>query len=85
MNNTLRVNGSRKSKGPKIKSKLEMTDKKPDQRSQPRGVAVSSACSASVAWGSRVQIPGAGRPTPLIKAMLWQQPTYKIKEDWHRS
>src|SRR3712207_9052226 len=48
---------------------------------QPRGVLVKFMCSASVAWGSLVWIPGAHLHT-AHQAMLWQHPTYKIEEDW---
>ena len=38
--------------------------------------------SASVAWGSQVQILGTDLHT-THQAMLWRHPTYKIEEDWH--
>ena len=53
------------------------------ERGQPGGVVVDFACSASVAQGSRVPIPGADLHT-AHQAMLWRHPTYKIEEDWHR-
>ena len=44
---------------------------------------VKFMCSASVAWGSWVQIPGTDLYT-AYQTMLWQHSTYKIEEDWHR-
>ena len=40
-------------------------------------------CSASAVKGLQVQMPGGDLHTTHW-AMLWQHPTYKIKEDWHR-
>ena len=40
-------------------------------------------CSASVAQGSGIQIPGADLCTTQ-HAMLWWHPMYKMEEDWHR-
>ena len=50
---------------------------------QPGGVEVKFACSTSAAWGSWVQILGADLHT-AYQAMLWQCPTSKIEEDWHK-
>ena len=47
------------------------------------GVVVKLVCSALVAWGSQVRIPGADLHT-AHQAMLWWCPTYKIEEDGHR-
>ena len=44
---------------------------------------VEFVCSASVAQGSQVQIPGVDLYT-AHQAILWQRPTYKMEEDWHR-
>ena len=41
------------------------------------------ACSALAAWSSWVQILGADLHTTHA-AMLWQCPTYKREEGWHR-
>ena len=40
-------------------------------RGQPSGAVIKCACSALVAWGSQVWIPGADI-APLGKVMLWQ-------------
>ena len=50
---------------------------------QPRGVVVKFAHSISIAQGSQVQILGMDLHT-AHQAMLWQHPTYKIEEDWHK-
>ena len=42
-----------------------------------------SSCSVLVAWGSPVHILGVDLHT-AHQAMLWQHPTYKTEEDWHR-
>ena len=47
------------------------------------GVVVKLMHSALTAQGSLVWIPGADLLT-AHQAMLWQHPTYKIEEDWHR-
>ena len=51
------------------------------------GVVVKFACSASVAWGSWVQIPGLDLHTTDSSAKLWQCLTYKMEEEgpawWH--
>ena len=49
----------------------------------PSGVVVKCTRSALAAQGLRVQIPGVDSHT-THQAMLWQRPTYKIEEDWHR-
>ena len=50
-------------------------------RGQPSSV-VKFPCSASVALGQWVWIPGADLHT-AHQVMLWRRPTYKIEEDWH--
>ena len=52
-------------------------------RSQPSGVVVKLMHSALATWGSRVQISGVDLHS-AHQATLWQHPTYKIEEDWHR-
>ena len=49
----------------------------------PGGIVVKFTCSALAAQGSRIQILGADLHS-AYQAMLWQHPTYKIEEDWHR-
>ena len=50
---------------------------------QPGGVVVKFVLSALAACSLRVQILG---PDLHIahQAMLWQDPIYKIEEDWHK-
>ena len=48
---------------------------------QSAGVVVKFACSASVAWGSWVWIPGVDLYT-THQAMLWQCPMYKNGGRW---
>ena len=50
---------------------------------QPSGIVIKFAHSALVAQGSWVQILGVELHT-THQAMLWQHPTYKIEEDWHK-
>ena len=50
---------------------------------RPSGEVVKFACSASAAWGSRVQILGMDLHS-VHQVMLWWRLTYKIEEDWHR-
>ena len=50
---------------------------------QPGGLVVKYTRSASVAQGWRVLILVMD-PHTAHQAMLWQHPTYKIEEDWHR-
>ena len=50
---------------------------------RPSGAAVKCACSASVARGSWVQIPGADM-AQLGKLCCGRRPTYKVEEDGHR-
>ena len=50
---------------------------------RPAGVVVQFSCSASAARGSQVWIPGIDLHT-THQAMLWQCPSYKTEEDWHR-
>ena len=52
-------------------------------KSWPDGIVVKFVCSTLGAWGSWVQIMDTGLHT-AHQAMLWQWPTYKIEEDWHR-
>ena len=50
---------------------------------QPGGVVVKFVHSALAAQGSQAQTPGMDLHSAQ-EAMLWQHPTYKIEEDWHR-
>ena len=52
-------------------------------RGRPGGVVVKFTYSTSVAQGFQVQIPGADLYM-AHRAMLWQQPTYKIEDEWHK-
>ena len=47
------------------------------------GGIVMFACFVSAAWGLWVWILGRD-PHTACQAMLWQRPTYKVEEDWHR-
>ena len=49
----------------------------------PDGVVVKFVQSALAARGSQAKIPGMDLHT-AHQAMLWQHPTYKIEDDWHR-
>ena len=49
----------------------------------PGGIEGKFMSATSVAWGSWVQIPGVDLHT-AHQARLWQHPTYKVEEDWHR-
>ena len=49
----------------------------------PGGAVVKFTCSASVARGSLVQIPGLDLAL-LIKPCCGRHPTYKVEEDGHR-
>ena len=49
---------------------------------RPSGTAVKFARSASVAWGSLIQIPGADMAV-LGKPCCGRRPTYKVEEDGH--
>ena len=49
---------------------------------QPGGAAVKFTCSALVAQGSLVQIPGADM-TLIVKPCCGRHPTYKVEEDGH--
>ena len=51
-------------------------------RGQPGGTAVKFAHSASAAWGSPVQILGAGMAL-LGTPCCGRRPTYKVEEDGH--
>ena len=51
-------------------------------RGQPSGTAVKCARSALAAWGSPVQILGAGM-APLGTPCCGSHPTYKVEEDGH--
>ena len=53
-------------------------------RGQHGGIVVKFACSPLVTQGLPVQILGADLYT-THQAMLWQHPTYKVEDDWHRS
>ena len=48
-------------------------------RGQPGGAGVKCTGSASAAWGSPVQIPGAD----LAKPCCGRRPTYKVEEYGH--
>ena len=50
---------------------------------QPGGIVVQFVCSAWVAQGLWVRIPGTDLCT-AYQDMLWQCPTYKTEEDGHR-
>ena len=52
-------------------------------RGQPGGVAVEFVYPISVAQCLQVWISGVDLHT-AHQAMLWQRPTYKLEEDWHR-
>ena len=52
-------------------------------RGWPGGIVIKFVCFASAAQGLRVQIPGTDLHT-THQAMLWQNPTNKVEEDWHR-
>ena len=51
---------------------------------QPGGIVVKFMHSTLGAQGSRVEILGVD-PHTVHQAMLWQHPTNKIEENWHRS
>ena len=50
---------------------------------QPGCEVVKFVHSALAAWGSRVRILGADLHI-THQAVLWQSPTHKMEEDWHR-
>ena len=50
---------------------------------QPGGIVANFACSVLAAWGLQVQIPGTDLHS-AHQATLWQHPTYKVEEEWHR-
>ena len=52
-------------------------------RGWPGGVVVGFVYSTSAGWSSWLWIPGVD-PHTTHQAMLWQCPTYKIEEDWHK-
>ena len=52
------------------------------KRGWPGGIVVKFLCSTLAVWGSQVWILGTDLHT-AHQAMLWQDPTYKIEEDWH--
>ena len=66
-----------------IMCKKQFGDKNRQDRSQPSGLVVKFACSASATWGSWVQIPGAHLRADH-QTVLWRHPICKIEEDWHR-
>ena len=57
--------------------------KKTDFRGQLTGVVGKLTCSTLVAQGSQVWILAMDLHT-AHQAMLWQHPTYKMEEYWHR-
>ena len=52
-------------------------------KGQPGGIVVRFVCSAPGTQGSQVQILDTDLHVAL-GAMLWQCPTYRVEEDWHR-
>ena len=50
---------------------------------QSSGVVVKFTCSTLVAQGLQVQVLDVDLHT-AHQAILWQHPTYKAEEDWHR-
>ena len=52
-------------------------------RGQPSGLVIKFVCSTLAAQGSCIQTLGMDLGT-THQAMLWQPPTHKIEEDWHR-
>ena len=64
------------------KTKYQPHSKKERSRGWPGGAVVKFMYSASVAQGSRVQIPGTDLHT-AHQAMLKWRPTYKVEEDGH--
>ena len=53
-------------------------------RGWPGGIVVKCVHSAMAARGSQVRIPGMELYI-AYQAVVWQHPTYKIEEDWHKS
>ena len=49
----------------------------------PGGIVVKFSSSTLAAWGSQFPIPGTDLHN-AHQAVLWQCPTYKLEEDWHR-
>ena len=59
------------------------THKNTEPWARPSDIALKFMRSASAHCGLWVQIPGMDLHS-AHQAMLWQHPTHKIQEDWHR-
>ena len=60
----------------------EIANKRKEERDRASGAVIKFAHSASAAWGSLVQIPGAGMAL-LGKPCCGRRPTSKVEEDGH--